>query len=242
MQTRKRLQLLTLIALATLLTIGVALGDSLSVSVGSAEGASGSKIAIPVSVTEARDLGAFQAELVFDQAVLELDGIDAGPLLDDALLDSHSGNPGRVKIGFVKLAGVNGSGVLFTLRFAVTGKDGASSSLELQEIGAWEQSSHSEIRVNAIPGNIVVRSGSLPLPLPMLIGAGVAVFLILVIVMCLSRRRKPDSRKSPQNIQPQLGEASAATSEYVFCTECGAKNSRTSKFCSECGNPIAPKP
>ena len=218
-----------------LLAAGTARADTLSVSIGSADGAPGSEITIPVSVTDAKDLGAFQAEMEFDPSVLELEGIHAGPLLEDALLDSNVARPGKVKIGFVKLAGVNGSGVLFNARFAVTGKSGTSSSVSLQEIGAWEQSSHREIRVSPDPGSITVAGNVLPLSLPTLIGAGVAILLVLIIVIRLMRRRKPESPKSPQRIEPNIKEDSAGAPAHVFCTECGAKLSPGAKFCPECG-------
>jgi sec-independent protein translocase protein TatA len=38
---------------------------------------------------------------------------------------------------------------------------------------------------------------------------------------------------------PRADVPAGASSDSVFCGECGAKNARSAKFCAECGKPIA---
>jgi sec-independent protein translocase protein TatA len=46
------------------------------------------------------------------------------------------------------------------------------------------------------------------------------------------------SARPPESAAAPAAATASASSETIFCSECGAKNPRTAKFCSNCGTSI----
>ena len=94
-----------------------------------------STLEVPIEVRGALNVGGLQLELIYDPEVLELQEVRAGPLARNALLESNSETPGRLKIALVDASGINGDGAVITVIFLPTGREG-SSSLTLGNVEA----------------------------------------------------------------------------------------------------------
>ena len=98
-------------------------------------GAAGSA-AIPINLSGANDVGSLHIELVYDPSILEVTGVKAGKLAQNAVLDSNIGTPGRAIIGIVSSNGIAGSGAVASVSFKAKAKTG-TSALTLENVEAY---------------------------------------------------------------------------------------------------------
>lgn len=92
-------------------------------------------VEVPVAVQGATSLGSLQLALRYDPQVLELQGVRAGPLARNALVDFKGNVPGQAIIGLVDASGISGDGAILLLVFRPAGRPGASA-LTLERVEA----------------------------------------------------------------------------------------------------------
>ncbi len=92
-------------------------------------------VEVPITVQGAASLGSLQLALRYDPQVLELQGVRAGPLARNTLVDFKGNVPGQAIIGLVDASGISGDGAILTLVFRPTGRPGASA-LTLERVEA----------------------------------------------------------------------------------------------------------
>jgi len=129
-----------------LLVLGVACGsepsptESLKATVQPSRAAAAftpppSTLEVPIEVRAAFNVGGLQLELTYDPEVLQLQGVRAGPLARNALLESNDDIPGRLRLALVNSLGIDGDGAVISVIFLPTGR-GVSSAFALESVEA----------------------------------------------------------------------------------------------------------
>jgi len=109
----------------------------LSIAPGTVE--PGAVAKVPIQLNSSKGMGALQFELVFDPASSRFSGIENGPLLSAALVESNVVEPGRARVALVSNEPVQGAGVLLVAEFEVlVGPDGPLS-FGLEAVRGWDQ-------------------------------------------------------------------------------------------------------
>ena len=184
-----RLAALSMTAALLLLHAPPAHAASVTVTAPTAKGAKGAEVSIPITVTAAPGVGALHVELTYDDAVLEGLSVSGGKLASNALVDGNP-IPGRLIMGLVSSDKIDGDGEVFVAKFRVLGEKGATSTLGLDKVQAWEATlDRLDIAVTAQPGTFTVAGGSSSFPW-WIIAVAVAVLLLLFLVW--KRRRRDE--------------------------------------------------
>lgn len=190
-----RLARRALLALSLALVVSlVAWASSMTLAVGSVEGASGSKIEVPINVRAAQQLGALQMELVYDPAILEAQSIEKGTMPQEITLGHNVVSPGRLRVVMNTSAreSVSGDGTLMKALFTVKGQSGQQCDLRLEQVQAWDNTKPDappyEMLVTVEPGKFAVGGAALPVGLLAAIGGGVV--LLLIVVVAVARRKR----------------------------------------------------
>lgn len=189
------LRVVLLLLGAVLINSVVAQAAELSARVESAEAAAGEQVEIPVTVSGSPGMVAMHLELAYDPAVLEVTTVEPGPFLaGNALLEFNTEEAGRVVIGFASTDQVAGDGTLVVVHFNVTGLEGQTTPLNLQNGRAWDEAGM-DILVNTESGEFTVSQAGLPsnLLLLLVILCVVLLFggLFLLVLVIFIRRRRP---------------------------------------------------
>jgi hypothetical protein len=123
-------------------------------------GCSGGKgngmVDVAINVQNAPGVGSLQMELVYDASLLEVTGVKPEKLASNAMVESNTGSPGRVIIGIVDSAGINGQGPLVTVSFKVVGK-GESCPITLENIAAYRATTLIDIGLKVTNGSVSVK-------------------------------------------------------------------------------------
>lgn len=226
-----RFHKLGLFFLVTLLT-EAALAASLTMRLPSLEATAGGTVDVPIDVAGASGIGALQLELIYDPAVIKPDTVTRGALTGgNALFDFNPDNAGRLIIGLATLEDIKGDGVLATARFKVVGQAGQVSALGIEKAEAWEGASHQSVLIKTEAGKLTVKGGLPGWLLWALIGLGVLILLLLLLFFLLRRRKR--------HVAPAPPAYAPAQKRGPFCSNCGSANEADSRFCSECGKPLA---
>jgi len=131
---------------------------SIDMDAGSGEASSGDAVTIPITVTGASGIGAMHVELTFDNSVLQVSSVEKGSLIpDNSLMEVNTDETGRIVVGIVTLDGIDGDGTLLTARFTSKGQAGQSSSLNLENVKAWEGDTDLAVLVNTENGKFTVK-------------------------------------------------------------------------------------
>jgi hypothetical protein len=197
----------------------------------SLEAAAGGTVDVPIDVAGASGIGALHLEVIYDPAVIEVDMVTGGALAgNNALIDFNPDNPGRLIIGIATLDDIKGDGVLAIARFKVVGQAGQSSALGIEKGEAWEGDSRQAVLVKSEAGKLTITGGLPGWWLWALIGAGALILLLLLFFL---RRRKRQHALAPASAP------APAQKRGPFCSNCGSANDADSRFCNECGKPLA---
>ncbi len=229
-----------LICSLVLLAAGVGLGRAqhghptggspgkLTVGVGSATGAPGQEVDIPVTLTEANNLGALELVLTYDPAVLEAKSAERGSLLGGNALVEYYANPsGRLAVTLVCQDAVTGDGAVVRAHFLVKGGQGQKSALQLESVRAWDGKTHLDFLVTTAAGEFTV-AGSWPW---WWIAGGVGtVVLMLLLVLAAARRTRPAAAAASQR-EPEAGRSP--------CPRCRKLVEHGVAFCPHCGHKMA---
>jgi hypothetical protein len=150
-----------LVVLFTTLTMA---WGQVQVTVGSVNAVSGSKVVVPVNISEGQGISAIQFDLAFDTTVLSLTGTSA-VLKGDSCLDH--GIVSSIESGTLKAALVSGSlsllkpgaGTLVQLIFDVASgaSQGATANLTLANVRACDASG-TEVSTTAVDGIVTISS------------------------------------------------------------------------------------
>jgi hypothetical protein len=128
---------------------------AMTVAVGSATGAPGDIVEIPITVEGAKNLGSMDILITYDPAVLSVDSVDSGAL-NTGLLSVNKDTAGTVSIGIVDANGINGEGAIAVIKFKVTGGNGATSALAISNILAYDVKTHVDIQTTTSGGTFTV--------------------------------------------------------------------------------------
>lgn len=188
------------VAVLLLLISQPTLAASLTLRAGTVEGSAGGTVEIPLEVAGATGLGAMQWEIVYDPAVLAVDSVTRGKQAGNALVEFRSDTPGRLFIAMATIEDVNGDGPVAVARFKVTGAQGQTSNLGIENANAWDGKTHRAIQVKSENGKFTI--GGLPWWLPWLLLALGILLLLLLLILLLTRRRKPKPAAAYPQMQP----------------------------------------
>lgn len=132
--------LLTLTLLVGVFAPPAAWSSSVTLAVGSVEGAPGSRVEVPIDVRAAQQLGALQMELVYDPDILEPLSVETGTMSQDVTVDHNIVAPGRLRIVMNASAreSVSGDGTLIKAVFTVKGTNQQRCELTLEQVQAWD--------------------------------------------------------------------------------------------------------
>jgi hypothetical protein len=123
---------------------------------GCSGGKSSGTIDVAVDVQNASDVGSLQLELAYDASLLAATEVKAEKLAGNAMVESNIEHPGRVTIGVVDAAGINGQGPLVTVSFKLAGK-GESCSIMLENVAAYKATTLTDISLKVTAGSVSVK-------------------------------------------------------------------------------------
>lgn len=203
-----------------------ALASSVTLGVGSIEGASGSKVEVPINIRGAQQLGAMQIELTYDPAILDTPTVVKGSLPQEITIGHNVVAPGRLRMVVNTSAkeSISGDGTLMKVVFLAKGQSGQQCDLRLEKVQAWDntrpESPPYEMLVTIEAGKFTV--GGAGLPMALIVGiCGVVVLLVVIFAVA---RRKP--------------RVVAAGAPAATCSGCGAATAPGARFCTNCGKPM----
>lgn len=196
------LWLILFISLALLLS-QTAAAASVTVSAPTVEGQNGNTVDVPIQMAGASGLGALHLELKYDANALSAPEVTRGALAgSNALIESNVKQPGKIVIGVVSLDGIQGDGVIATVKFKVTGDAGTSSALDFQNNQAWERESHAEVLVNAQSGKVTIAAGLPSWLIPAALVAAAVLCVLLIIFILMRGRRNAQPAYAPAGYAP----------------------------------------
>ena len=183
---------------APLLLVQCVSAASVTLSLPTVSGVSGSTISVVLSVRDGQNMGAFQCDVLFPSTILEATGVEGGDL-PTGLFDHRVVEPGRLRI---VMAGdsqnpVKGTGTLFNLLFKILpGEASEPVPLIVDRARAWEQSKESlEMRV-------IVENGTIDRGVHesrnqwLFVGGGV-VLLLSILLVAFRRRFRNTAVSAP---------------------------------------------
>jgi len=147
----------TVIGLVIVVIIAI-VGIFVGVVLGRGEGEGDIAVKVPVNAQGADDVGALHIELAYDPAVLNATGVEKGTLASNAMMEFSVDTPGRVWVGMIDAAGMNGDGSLVEVSFEVLGQDETTSPLTLEKLAAWDATNIFDIPTEASPGSFTVKN------------------------------------------------------------------------------------
>jgi len=171
-----------LIAVAYVASVSAA---AMTLTLPQIEGAAGSTVAVPIEVAGAEKVGALQFEVVYDPAVLEAQGAQAGALASDSMVEVKTDKPGRLFIALITTNSISGSGTVATASFRVIGDTGKTTTLEPAAAAAWEGITHREVLITPVAGQVTVTAAAVrwwPL-------AVVSAVMLAVLVLAMRKKR-----------------------------------------------------
>lgn len=156
---KKLLSGLILLTLAGILLIGCGGGGGNNVSdtveVNETISVPDETISVPINIQDAPNLGSLQVELLYDSNLLTATAVKSDTMASNAMIESNLGSKGRVIIGVVDAAGINGQGPLVDVTFKVIGKSG-SCPITLQKITAHEAANLTDIQFKTTDGSVTL--------------------------------------------------------------------------------------
>ncbi len=197
----------------------------------------GSESTLPVSITGARDLGALQFEVLFNEDIMEIVNVTRGAGIPPVLLDFNVVRPGLLRVALAGSEPVDGNA---KIELRIRGLTAGSGSIAIQEVNAWALTTGFEILTESRPGQVTVSAGLPVLGIWIILIAVALVLLLIAIIAMILRMRKKNARvtyhsnKPPiPNVRPQ-----SPPSFKRFCPGCGQALSANTAFCEQCGEKI----
>ena len=195
----------------------------------------GSEVTLPVSIKGARDLGAFQFEMLFDEEILEIVNVTRGSGMPPVLLDFNVVRPGLLRIA---LAGSEPIDRDTRIDVRIRGLAAGSGALELQEVKGWALTTGYELLTEAMPGQVTVTAGS---PISGTLIAVILMLIVIAVIVLLLRMRKSkvSGRSHKSTAATQSNEKlQTPPAPKSFCRNCGQQISPGATFCGKCGEKV----
>ena len=121
-------------------------------------------IKVSVFLEGASNIGSLEFVLLYEPTVLQVTGVETGPLVNGAILDSSTRTPGMVWAGLIDANGINGDGLAVVVSFDIIGDDESRTALTLENVVAYDATTLLDIVTIASNGLFVVNDGSLTVP------------------------------------------------------------------------------
>lgn len=210
-----RLLLSTMAAIAiAALTVGA---ETATISAASVEAAPKGSAAVAIDISGARGFRAMHVEVAYDASVLSVERIDAGPLLQGALLEPDAQAQGLIRLKIAARNAIGGDGNLATIHFKVLSQGEARSGIEVRNCEMYAPGEGGElIVVQSIPGQVSVKGG-VAITTWIIGGAFLLIFGLLVSRPALAKWRVRPAAAGP-------------------CAKCGAPLAGGTRFCPKCGS------
>ena len=160
--------------------VGSVSAAAMNIGIGTVSGNTGSIIDVPVTISNAKDLGSMDIVVSYDPAVLSVVSVEKGTL-NKGMIMANSDTPGTIAIGIVDANGINGEGAVANIRFKVIGPNGATSPLKITNVLAYNVKTHSDIQTATSSGTITVKQGGLGIPGFGVVSAALAGMIVLML-------------------------------------------------------------
>jgi hypothetical protein len=210
--------------------------STITISLADVQAPRGQPVEVPVSIRGAQKLGALQADLIYDPAILEPQDLKVGSVSENITIGSNVLEPGRFRVVMNTSASesVTGDGILMVAVFEVKTHEGGTCGLELDRVRAWDNTApeatpremlvtleSGSFTVTTIAPTLVDRFSLLAL---LAIVAVVLVLLVfgLLIVMLLRKAGRKNEVK-------------------LACPHCGQEVQAGAMFCGACGGSLDPQ-
>ena len=114
-----------------------------------------------IQLENAENLGSLQMTLSYDDSIIEIIDIKAEKLSKNAMLEFNKDTPGRLVIGIIDSAGINGSGPVAVINFKILQEDG-DSPFNIVEAQAYKADTLVDITASIINGSFSKDNASDP--------------------------------------------------------------------------------
>lgn len=159
----KYYQIIIVILAIAVLATDVATAASFQVGTADAGGAKGSTVNVPVTVSEANNVGSMDILVVYDPAVLTATGVDKGTL-NKGMISANTSAPGFIAISLADSNGITGSGDVAVITFSVIGNATETSTVRLQSVKAYDGTSFLDVPSTISSGTFIVKEGTAATP------------------------------------------------------------------------------
>lgn len=194
----------------------------------------GSEFTLPISVTGARDLGALQFDVLFNEEIIEIVNVTQGSGLPPVLLDFNVVHPGLLRVAMAGSEPVDGNA---KIELRIRGLAAGTGSIDVKEVKAWELTTGFELLAESTPGTVSVTSGFSFSGI--IIAAVILLLLIALFTIIVRMRRKKIRVQDLSEIYSKPYEKAQETPSFKrFCPSCGQKLSSNAAFCEHCGEKI----
>ena len=173
------------LAIVCLLSVPAAAAQ-IELAVGDAAAAPQQTATVDVTVRSLKDAVDFQMVLEYDPEVVEPAGVELGPDVGSAMVESNDETPGRLGISMAASQPMAmDDGVLLQVKLKAVGDAGATCELVPTDVEAHQRADMAQILVAKAESGTFTVGGSLPW-MWVLIAAG-AVILLLIIAAVLRK-------------------------------------------------------
>lgn len=212
---------------------------ALEISVANVQIPAGQAVSVPIRASGAKGVSALQMRLMFEGEAFEVVDVSSGPILANALVDFKP-TKGFCTIAFAASEPVAEDGDLLIVKIRRKPGSDAGSIVLPQNARAWAGEGGQSVHVSVKPGQIaeISRFSSMlsHLDWRYFVG-GVSALAVLAagVAALLLRRRRASAIEAPSSLRQP---APSGPGPH-FCIACGASLAQGSKFCPNCGVPIA---
>lgn len=177
--------------LLLLILIMVPQVDAQTLSVSNATGEGGATVEVPLTLSQASNIGSIDIIVRYNPEVLSLETVDKGTLASKAMLKHAVKEPGLLRIGVVDASGINGEGAIAVLKFNILGDVGAATPMEILAASANDATTIQEISVGTKGGmfSVIEKAQKLPQEKKGICGPTLVILLALIPSLWLAGRK-----------------------------------------------------
>ena len=160
---------------------------TMRLEVGSTTGTPGATVDVPLSITDAKNLGSLQFDLVYDPKLFEPSQppVKAGALLPGAMVESNAVEPGTLRVAMISGEPVNGSGEILVLTCLVAQDASGAAEIRPTAVRAWDHRNNLDMLVESSTGLLTIAPR---LPWTPLVAIAAGVVVLLVVLVAIARR------------------------------------------------------
>jgi hypothetical protein len=120
----------------SVLMAGVVTAAQVQVSVSDTTGNSGEVVDIPVTVSDANNIGSIDLVITYDPTILQVDSVSKGDL-NNGMISSNTETDGILSLAIADQSGIDGDGEIAIISFSVIGQTG-SSPLQVESLSVYD--------------------------------------------------------------------------------------------------------